>query len=200
MWLGGREAGPMTAASEMEVAATGWRPEPATSRGRPEAPPADAWPDRDVRTVDEPRPLALTEEELARLARDEGWDAAEVAAIRAMIGSSPPPSASTPLPSIELPGAHELDEAIGALGSGTVAPQQDPSRSWAKAAPQHDEPVAREEWAYEAEPPPPPVTRQPPTFGQAPAIRRPIQDPGWLRTRRGPAATAYRRLRRLFPG
>ncbi|MEX1073146.1 MAG: hypothetical protein WED86_05545 [Chloroflexota bacterium] len=202
MWLGGRAAGLTSGASEMEVAAPGWRPEPATAPGRPEAPATDAWPAPDVQALDEPRSLSLTEDELARLARDEGWDAAEVSAIRAMISSSPPrpSSASTPLPSIELPGAYELDEAIAALGSGTVAPRQDPSRSWAKAAPQHDEPVAREEWAYEAEPPPPPVTRQPPTFGQGPAIRRPIQDPGWLRTRRGPAAAAYRRLRRLFPG
>jgi hypothetical protein len=27
-----------------------------------------------------------------------------------------------------------------------------------------------------------------------------MSDPQWLRGRRGPAATAYRRLRRLFPG
>jgi hypothetical protein len=185
----------------MEVAAPGWRPEPATSPARPEAPATEAWPASDVETVDEPRPLAMTEDELTRLARAEGWDAAEVAAIRAIIASSPPPSpsASTSLPTIELPGADELDEAIAQLGSGSVAPAADPSRSWAKP-PQRDEPVAREEWAYESEPPSSAFNLQPQTFGQGPTVRRPLQDPGWLRTRRGPAATAYRRLRRLFPG
>ena len=41
--------------------------------------------------------------------------------------------------------------------------------------------------------PPPPVSRPPGTRAPAPG------DPDWLRGRRGPAATAYRRLRRLFP-
>jgi len=194
MWLGGRQ--------EVAVKAVG-APIPAQAAApaqRPRTVAAAAphgvviaWPATDRSGVEEPRTLALGEDELARLARDEGWDAAEVAAIRAMIGASPAQS-------IELPGAEELDVAMAALDSAPVRPEEDPSREWAKAARERDEPSFHEEWAYESEPSPPPVvSRLPNTFDPLPA-RRPTSDPGWLRSRRGPAATAYRRLRRLFPG
>jgi hypothetical protein len=137
----------------------------------------------------------MTEDELARLALDEGWDESEVAAIRAMI---------TPLPSatVDLPGAAELHEAMAALEAVPVQPDPsyDVSRQWAKTAPDDVEPARHDDWAFEAEPaPPPPAPTRPPNDVTS-ALRRALEDPGWLRRRQGPAAAAYRRLRRLFPG
>ncbi|HEX6654904.1 MAG TPA: hypothetical protein VF153_01705, partial [Candidatus Limnocylindria bacterium] len=43
--------------------------------------------------------------------------------------------------------------------------------------------------------PPPPAARPPQRHSMSS-----MGDPQWLKGRRGPAATAYRRLRRLFPG
>jgi len=98
----------------------------------------------------------------------------------------------------ELPGADELDDAMAELQgpSASSAAAGAPQRQWAKPPPERDEPVAREEWAYESEPPAP---RSRPAEPSSPA-RRPGQDAIRPRSRRGPAATAYRRLRRLFPG
>jgi hypothetical protein len=157
----------------------------------------DAWPAVDVPPVVEVArpPLAMTEDELARLALDEGWDDAEVAAIRAMIT---PPQSST----VDLPGAAELHEAMAALESVPVQadPVYDASRQWAKQAPDDDEPTRHDDWAFEAEPaPPPPAAPRPPTDVTS-ELRRTAEDPNWLRRRQGPAAEAYRRLRRLFPG
>lgn len=151
----------------------------------------DAWP-----AVDSVRPpLAMTEDELARLALDEGWDDTEVAAIRAMI---------TPIPSatVDLPGAAELHEAMAALEAVPVRsdPAYDVSRQWAKPAPDDDEPARQDDWAFEAEPAPPPAPASRPPTDVTSALRRSAADPGWLRRRQGPAAAAYRRLRRLFPG
>jgi hypothetical protein len=158
---------------------------------------ADGWPAVDAAPAMEvPRPpLAMTEDELARLALDEGWDESEVAAIRAMI---------TPLPSstVDLPGAAELHEAMAALEAVPVQvdPVYDGSRQWAKQAPDDAEPARHDDWAFEAEPaPPPPAPTRPPSDVTS-ALRRALEDPGWLRRRQGPAAEAYRRLRRLFPG
>jgi len=192
MWLGARHESATTGQFEMEAAAPRRRPAPVAA---PEGLDHERTDARSAakRSAVEPRPLALSEDELARLARDEGWDATEVAAIRAMIGSSPAQS-------IELPGAEELDVAMAAFDVAPIRPQADPSREWAKAAREREEPVVYEEWAYESEPSPPPATSQPLNLFQQPAARRPTSDPGWLRSRRGPAATAYRRLRRLFPG
>jgi hypothetical protein len=157
----------------------------------------DAWPAVDAPPAMEvPRPpLAMTEDELARLALDEGWDESEVAAIRAMI---------TPLPSssVDLPGAAELHEAMAALEAVPVQadPVDDVSRQWAKQTPDDAEPPRHDDWAFEAEPaPPPPAPTRPPSDVTS-ALRRALEDPGWLRRRQGPAAEAYRRLRRLFPG
>ena len=128
-----------------------------------------------------------SEEELARLARDEGWDEAETAAIRAMIVPPPPRQ-------VQLPGAAELDDAMAALHAVPVDPTEHayPSREWAK--PPGETRAARyDDWAFEVEP-----ASSPKPFIEQP--RRQPTDPGWLRQRQGPAATAYRRLRRLFPG
>lgn len=157
----------------------------------------EPWPTVDAApAIEVPRPpLAMTEDELARLALDEGWDESEVAAIRAMI---------TPLPSaaVDLPGAAELHEAMAALEAVPVQvdPVYDESRQWAKQAPDEDEPARHDDWAFEAEPaPPPPAPTRPPNDVTS-SLRRALEDPGWLRRRQGPAAEAYRRLRRLFPG
>jgi hypothetical protein len=159
---------------------------------------AEPWPAVDAApATDVPRPpLAMTEDELARLALDEGWDESEVAAIRAMI---------TPLPTttVDLPGAAELHEAMAALEAVPVQadPAYDVSRQWAKSAPDDDEPTRPDDWAFEAEPAPPPPSAAPrPQMDVTSELRRTAQDPNWLRRRQGPAAEAYRRLRRLFPG
>ena len=95
--------------------------------------------------------LELSDAELSQLAEDEGWDTAEVEAIRSLLGRQAP----APAP---------------------AQPQPDP-----------------------AEPPVMPANAAEPR----PAPRHSMSsmsDPQWLQGRRGPAATAYRRLRRLFPG
>ena len=154
----------------------------------------DPWPATDADlpvTAAIPPPLTMTEAELAQLARDEGWDEAEVAAIRAMI-SRP---AHRP---VELPGGTELDEAMAALDAVPVHPEvgAEPPHEWTKPVTGSDVPSTHDDWAFEAEPDPRPTySAQPPM-----APRRPAPDPNWLRQRRGPAASAYRRLRRLFPG
>jgi hypothetical protein len=181
MWLGGdREPSPIM------------RDEPRLEQ-RAEA---AGWPAVDIPPpVDVPRPpLAMTEDELARLALDEGWDEAEVAAIRAMI--TPPPTSR-----VDLPGAAELHQAMAALEAVPVQvdPSHDISRQWAKPAPD-DEPPHRDDWAFGAEPPPPPAPAIRPPSDVTSALRRAVADPNWLRRRQGPAAAAYRRLRRLFPG
>jgi hypothetical protein len=158
---------------------------------------AENWPRIDAApTMEAVRPpLAMTEDELARLALDEGWDDTEVAAIRAMIT---PPAMSA----VDLPGAAELHEAMAALEAVPVQtdPPYDASRQWAKPAPDDEEPARHDDWAFEAEPaPPPPAPTRPPSDVTS-ALRRALEDPGWLRRRQGPAAEAYRRLRRLFPG
>jgi hypothetical protein len=182
MWLGGdREPSPTM------------RDEPRQEQ-RAEA---AGWPAVDIPPpVEVPRPpLAMTEDELARLALDEGWDEAEVAAIRAMI--TPPPTSR-----VDLPGAAELSQAMAALEAVPVQvdPSYDISRQWAKPAPGNDEPPHRDEWAFGAEPAPPPTPAVRRPNDVTAALRRAVADPGWLRRRQGPAAAAYRRLRRLFPG
>ena len=187
MWLGG----PREAADEIEIAAAAHQEAlPAPRHWDPLEPVA--WPATDrgasVTQAVAP-PLAMTEEELAQLARDEGWDDAEVEAIRAMI-SRPAPRA------VQLPGAAELDEAMTALQAVPIGSQADASpRQWAKPATPGAETSGYQDWAFEVEPAPETPALQPP---QAP--RRAASDPNWLRQRRGPAASAYRRIRRIFTG
>jgi hypothetical protein len=181
---------------EEEVMWLGGEPEPtAIVRDEPDPAPraqVDPWP-----RVDTVRPpLAMTEDELARLALDEGWDDSEVSAIRAMI--SPPPH-----PAVDLPGAAELHEAMAALDAVPVRPDTpfDASRQWAKPASDGDEPPTYDDWGFETEPttrptpPPSPAARD-----VTSALRQTVNDPGWLGRRTGTAASAYRRLRRFFPG
>ena len=137
-----------------------------------------------------PAPLTLTEEELARLAADEGWGASEVEAIRSLIGSERTPA------TIELPGSTELDAAMAAL---EATPATAPEDQWSKAWPEAD-PIS-----IPVQPPTPDVPPAPPPRPAAarqaqPAARTTSTEPPWLRRRRGPAATAFRTLRRLFPG
>jgi hypothetical protein len=188
------------AVEEEEVMWLGAEPSPVVLDSPPDVQRAqiDAWP-----AVDSPAhaseavrpPLAMTEDELARLALDEGWDEAEVAAIRAMI--TPVSSAN-----VDLPGAAELHEAMAALEAVPVRGDlsYDVSRQWAKPASADEQPARDDDWAFEAEPAAPaaPVIR--PASDVTAALRRSVADPGWLRRRQGPAAAAYRRLRRLFPG
>ena len=153
----------------------------------------DAWAVADAHPLigqGAPPPLAMTEQELARLALDEGWDDAEIAAIRTMISPPAPPAA-------ELHGAVELDEAMAALNAVPVEAPADDGRphEWAKPAAGGDEPVTYDDWGFEAEPAPSPT----PAPAPRDASQRLAADPGRLRRRRGPAAAAYRRLRRLFP-
>jgi hypothetical protein len=187
-------------AVEEEVLWLGAEPSPVLPDEPPDVQRAqiDAWPavDSPAHATDAVRPpLAMTEDELARLALDEGWDDAEVAAIRAMI--TPVSSAN-----VDLPGSAELHEAMAALEAVPVRgdPSYDVSRQWAKPASADEQPPRHDDWAFEAEPAAPaaPVTR--PASDVTAALRRSVADPGWLRRRQGPAAAAYRRLRRLFPG
>jgi len=110
----------------------------------------------------------------------------------------------TPLPSarVDLPGAAELHEAMAALEAVPVRvdPVYHPSRQWAKPTSPDEGPFQQDDWAFEAEPTAPaPDVPRPPTDVTS-ALRRSATDAGWLRRRQGPAAAAYRRLRRLLPG
>ena len=100
---------------------------------------------------------------------------------------NPPPKAAA---SLELPGAAELDQAMAAFEVG----------AWSKETATHDDPRPGDESALRddaarAEQPPP--ARQP--VSSVDPAEPSVGDADWLRGRRGPAASAYRRLRRLFP-
>ena len=193
MWLGGeREPAEEMPAEEMEVAPRSY-PGPTLSARIRDAFEPVPWPatDRGAVAVETMAPpLAMTEEELMQLARDEGWDDAEVSAIRAMI--TRPPNAP-----VELPGSAELDEAISALQAVPITPRSEanPANQWAKPATRRTESIGRDDWAFEVEPPLPQLAAAP-----SPPSRRDAAAPAWLRRRRGPAADAYRRIRRIFTG
>ncbi len=259
MWLGDEfeEAG-------LEFATPGWRSEP--EAGTRPAAQADQ-PD------EKPPVLELSDAELAQLASDEGWDMAEVSAIRTFLGRAEPPSAEEDPPSAEEPpaaagpppiaDAATTDAPAGqatapapeAPGFLTEPPPPPPPRAPGQSRIPIDveeELDARARLDRLTQPPraalsigaPPtqaaegqeseaaggdagsdgedPDTEDPDQAGQSPAApvppaarapgdfrdgnqglapRQPGQvDPVWLRGRRGPAATVYRRLRRLFPG
>jgi hypothetical protein len=195
MWLGD-EFRPSTSA----WSGLGQAPTPAS----PSAPLTDEPPVEDL--------------ELERLARLRGWDENELSAIRSLLGDRPsqveparateqetrPPDAEAQLAAsgasgaraeISLPGADELDEAMAALGG-------EPEAAEAPEAPTPGEQVGTDAEPGVAAPPaeretsaPSPAPR--PVSGP-PSVAR-MTDEDWLRGRRGPAANAYRRLRRLFP-
>jgi hypothetical protein len=162
-------------ASELESASS-WRPQSQDS-WRPTRTPAVG--------------LQLSDAELAKLAADEGWDTSEVDAIRTLIGRGTP----QPEPRNELPGAGELREAMAALEAipiqtDTTSAAKEGDEEWwrqpSRAAP--SAPVSDA-----SRPTPRGATPEPFPSPAAP-------DPDWLRRRRGPAADAYRRIRRLFSG
>ena len=121
MWLGDEFE-----EADLEVASGAWR----------EAVEPNRTPPQSTQTE-------LSDDQLAQLARDEGWPPDELSAIRSFLG-----------------------------------------RPMAVSLSKRDEPPP---------PAPPSIVQAPPTRTLAPG------DPDWLRGRRGPAATAYRRLRRLLP-
>jgi hypothetical protein len=120
--------------------------------------------------------LELSDRELERLASDEGWEVEEVQAIRTFLGR---------------PEAHE-PEVTEPEATETEASEPDVQ---AAANPDSVEPPPTP-----SEPPPPAASRQ--SRFAPPPYPRPGNpgDADWLHGRRGPAANAYRRLRRLFPG
>jgi hypothetical protein len=139
MWLGDEFE-----EASLEIATQGWRSADAPARP-PETPV-----------------LELSDAELAQLAADEGWDAAEVEAIRSLLGR---PTAAAPQPAAAERPVAEPPPAPTVGGSQSPAPA-------------------------EGVPPIPPRRHS----------MSSMSDPQWLKGRRGPAATAYRRLRRIFPG
>jgi len=179
------DAGEDVGASELESAAS-WRPQ-AHDAGQPtEATPAG---------------LQLSDAELAQLAADEGWDSSEVDAIRTLIGRGAP----EPEPRGELPGAQDLREALAALDAVPIEAGAATAANEAVAATPAN-PADEEWWRQPARPAFDPggadVARQttPSTPGRAFGSLGAEPDPEWLRRRRGPAANAYRRIRRLFTG
>jgi hypothetical protein len=136
--------------------------------------------------------LQLSDAELAQLAADEGWDPTEVDAIRTLIGRGTP----EPEPRGELPGAEDLRDAMAALDAipietgKTIAGNEADEEWWRQPA----RPAPQLGGSDAARPTPRGVIPEPfPSPTAAP-------DPEWLRRRRGPAADAYRRIRRLFTG
>ncbi|HLA64974.1 MAG TPA: hypothetical protein VK600_00165 [Candidatus Saccharimonadales bacterium] len=163
------------AASELESASS-WRPQ-SRDTWRPTAPATG---------------LQLTDEELAQLAADEGWDTSEVDAIRTLIGrGAPQPEARD-----ELPGSGDLRDAMAALDAipirtNSTSTVNEPDEEWWRqpARPMFD--AGGPDTAHQAAPSAP---------GRGFGSLGPEPDPEWLRRRRGPAANAYRRIRRLFTG
>lgn len=144
MWLGDEFE-----AAGLEVAAPGWRSDPGPAP-EPETPV-----------------LQLSDAEIEQLAATEGWDRAEVDAIRDLIGR--PAGEGVPEADAETPALSEPE------------------------APAEAGPTARRR-------PGPGVAERIPWVPQGGSAASPASDPDWLRGRRGPAADAYRRLRRLFQG
>ena len=106
---------------------------------------------------------------------------------------NPPPLAHE---SRNLPGAVELDQAMAAFevsawSKEAISHQTDEPR---RTEPDDPQPASQrsESSAFREEPEPSRPSAQPPE-------PREETDADWLRGRRGPAANAYRRLRRLFP-
>jgi hypothetical protein len=128
--------------------------------------------------VQEPQPLELGDAELAQLAQDEGWEPDEVEAIRTFLGRP----------------------AAGTVESEQAATDVQPAEPNAQEAADSPPPV---EAAAEPQPPtePRPATDPQPPLPTLRTRSTPADQAraDWLRGRRGPAATAYRRLRRLFP-
>ncbi len=145
---------------------------------------AEGWRDQQP-TPEQPAPelpagpaAAVSNAELERIAADEGWDTEEVDAIRSYLGRTAGQVAdeSTTPPAPPAASAEAVPEAApGAVpeAAGPPSPVESPAME-----------------------PPTPTEPLPADDPQAAPGFSPDQD--WLRSRRGPAAGAYRRLRRLF--
>jgi hypothetical protein len=203
MWLGDEFE-----AAGLEIATPGWR----------------SQPDVSVQPAHEAA-HGMSDSDLEQIAQDEGWDADEVEAIRTLLGRATPSTTAPPVEPIQL----EQTVALPVDASPAEAPPDDVhpmdaapiDDSPMDAAPiaAAPEPVASIE-PSEAEAPA--VSNAelddargtdapaPPAMSVEETIRRSLRarteqtpgtpEPEWLRRRRGPAANAYRRLRRLLPG
>jgi hypothetical protein len=191
MWLGDEFE-----AAGLEIAAPGWRSEPEAL----------------VRPTHDTPSHEMSDSDLAQLAQDEGWEPDEVEAIRTLLGratpAEPPEAVEPPQASVE-PTEAQRTVAVPV----DVAPPDD-------VHPMDEEPAERpvfEPVEVELEPsdfrPDAPIAAPAEPEAQLSveeAIRRSLaaraerpagaSEPEWLRRRRGPAANAYRRLRRLLPG
>jgi hypothetical protein len=207
MWLGDEFE-----EASLEIASQGWRgsePAPQSSESAPV--------------------LELSDAELSQLAEDEGWDMDEVEAIRSLLGrptptgqepGSPGPPAEEPpgdRPPADSPPAVEASVPVESEPDVAIADEGSPlSNEAAPIAEAEAAPIAEAESAdaesadansVEAEAEPSmvdatsadPVPQAPRPSSSVPRISMSPGDPQWLKGRRGPAATAYRRLRRLFP-
>jgi hypothetical protein len=142
------------------------------------------------------------------VAAEEGWDEAEVEAIRAYLaGTATPasPDAATqppkqeperPAAELDFPGADELEQAMSALAeprssidTDALPPEGPETGEPAWPAEPELEPAEPDAHAGEPTPEPAPEPDLPPVPGE----------PEWLRGRQDAAARAYRRLRRIFP-
>jgi hypothetical protein len=119
--------------------------------------------------------LELSDAELAQLAEDEGWDLDEVEAIRRLLGR-PSDAPSSAMAAPETPAGPT--GSTPPTASSSAIPQLDEAEPAGGPSPQS--------WSPEAPGPPSPGSGSP-------------EDPDWLEGRGGPAADAYRRLRKLFP-
>jgi hypothetical protein len=128
-------------AADLEMETPGWR---AAGPAPAEPAPATVAPE-------------VLDEEIERLADDEGWDETEVDAIRSYLGRA---------------------------DAGRTEDQEEASSPPQSTAP--EPPDATEAQAGETD--------------ASDRTAAPLPDQDWLRGRRGPAAGAYRRLRRLFQG
>jgi hypothetical protein len=182
MWLGDEFE-----EANLEIATQGWRSPDAS------APATEAAP-----------VLELSDAELSQLAEDEGWDLAEVEAIRSLLGR--PTETMAPTADAETAsasgGPDEPDEPKGPGGmgaGGADAQPPEPAEGHAEDPPEDPTDGSAElprELRTEQVARPQPMPRPMQVASPLPAMG----DPQWLKGRRGPAADAYRRLRRLFPG
>ncbi|HET6380089.1 MAG TPA: hypothetical protein VFH63_03520 [candidate division Zixibacteria bacterium] len=167
----------------LEIATPGWRGQATPTVPEPSAPPQGEAREEADRGADEPPSLLnLSDDDLVRLAHEEGWDMSEVEAIRTFLGRSAGSDQAPAQPEAR-PEPRPVEAAEPAAGPPSYAPPEVWERPDTPQAP------SREGTAD---------TQASPEPEEGPRLPRP-GDPAWLRGRRGPAATAFRRLRRLFP-
>ena len=176
MWLGDEFE-----ESSLEIATRGWRSADAVQQPTNMPPPV----------------LELSDAELSQLAEDEGWDTAEIEAIRSLLGRPTPSTASipdaqpvTPMMATSTPDPTPLAgrDPVPAAGPNTTSPTTEATQT-----DQQTEQLGTDQPSADEPSPPRPA------FVARHSMSS-MSDPQWLKGRRGPAATAYRRLRRLFPG